>query len=57
MTSNLLMMIGKDEKILWRAKPNKKCYILEAIFNPLFPFALIWLLVDLSLLVLQSFLQ
>ncbi len=46
MTSNLLMMIGKDEKILWRAKPNKKCYILEAIFNPFLPFALIWLLLD-----------
>ena len=39
-------MIGYNETIIWRGKPNKKCFILESIFNPLLPFALIWALVD-----------
>ena len=32
--SELELMIGKDEKILWKGRPNKKCFILESIFNP-----------------------
>ena len=44
--SDLELMIEEKEKILWRGRPNKKCYILEGIFNPLLPFALIWLLFD-----------
>ena len=39
-------MVGKDEKIFWKGKPNKRCYILEGIFNPLLPFAIIWFLFD-----------
>ena len=39
-------MVGKNESILWSGKPMKKCFILESIFNPLLPFALIWLLFD-----------
>lgn len=44
--SDLEVMVGKDEKILWQSRPEKKCFILEGIFNPLLPFALIWLLFD-----------
>lgn len=40
--SNLELMVGSDEKILWRGKPDKTCFILEAIFNPLLVFAIIW---------------
>ena len=42
----LLGMIDKDEKILWAGKPNFKCFVLEAIFNPLLPFAVVWGLFD-----------
>lgn len=44
--SDLEAMVGMNEAILWRGKPDKKCFILESIFNPLLPFALIWALVD-----------
>lgn len=44
--SELELMVGKNEKILWQGKPNKRCFILEGIFNPLLPFALIWFLFD-----------
>ena len=49
--SDLELMVGKNETILWRGKPHKKCFLLESIFNPLFPFALIWALVDFGVLV------
>lgn len=42
MSSDLFNMVNRDEKILWRGKPDKKCFILESIFNPLLPFALFW---------------
>lgn len=42
----LAKMVGKDEKILWFSKPDKKCFILESIFNPLLPFAILWLIID-----------
>lgn len=45
---DLAKMVTKDEKVLWFAKPDKKCFILESIFNPLLPFALIWFLVDVA---------
>lgn len=44
---DLSRMISKDEKVLWFSKPNKKCFILESVFNPFLPFALIWLIIDL----------
>lgn len=44
--SELELMVGKNEKILWQGKPNKRCFILEGIFNPLLPFALVWFLFD-----------
>lgn len=45
-TSDLELMVDPNEKILWRGKPNKRCFVLEGIFNPLLPFALIWFLLD-----------
>lgn len=47
---NLESMVGYNEQILWRGKPNKKCFILECIFNPLMPFALIWFIIDMGVL-------
>ena len=44
--SVLYSMIGSDENILWSGRPNLKCFLLETIFNPLLPFALIWGLFD-----------
>ena len=44
--SELELMVGKNEKVLWQGKPNKRCFVLEGIFNPLLPFALIWFLFD-----------
>lgn len=46
--SDLEFMVGANENVLWKGKPNKKCFILESIFNPLLPFALIWGLIDLG---------
>ncbi len=40
--TDLEAMIGQNENVLWRGKPQKKCFILESIFNPMLPFALIW---------------
>lgn len=45
--SDLEAMVGRNETILWRGKPDKKCFILESIFNPMLPFALVWALFDL----------
>ena len=39
-------MVGSNENILWSGRPNLKCFILESIFNPLLPFALVWALFD-----------
>lgn len=47
--SDLQFMVGRNENILWQGKPDKKCFILESIFNPLLPFALIWALVDVGI--------
>ena len=47
MDNELTLLVGKDEKILYAGKPDKKCFIFESIFNPLLPFALVWGLFDL----------
>lgn len=44
--SPLKTMIGSNERILWEGKPDKKCFLLESVFNPFLPFALIWGLID-----------
>lgn len=44
--SQLESIVGSNEQVLWRGKPNKTCFVLESIFNPLLPFAIIWLIFD-----------
>lgn len=48
--SDLEAMVGMNESILWRGKPDKKCFILESVFNPMLPFALFWAIVDLGVI-------
>lgn len=50
MIEELKTIIGSNERILYEGKPNKKCYIFESIFNPLLPFALLWAIIDFSIL-------
>ena len=50
MLEELKAIVGSNEKILYEGKPNKKCYIFESIFNPLLPFALLWAIIDFSIL-------
>lgn len=50
MLEEMKMMIGSNERIIWEGKPNKKCFIFEAIFNPLLPFAVIWGALDFSII-------
>lgn len=52
--SDLEAMVGKDETIMWRGKPQKKCFIFESIFNPMLPFALIWACFDITFIVLAN---
>lgn len=42
----LLDQLSSSEKVLWYGKKAKGVSVLESIFNPLLPFALIWALVD-----------
>lgn len=42
-------LISSNEQIFYRGKPNYKGTILESIFNPMLPFALIWLVFDSTL--------
>lgn len=46
MSEDLKSMVGEEEKIMWEGRPSKKCFILESIFNPLLPFALLWAIID-----------
>lgn len=50
MIEELKSIVGSNEIILYEGKPNKKCYIFESIFNPLLPFALLWAIIDFSIL-------
>lgn len=44
---DLKTVIGNNERIIWEGKPNKKCFLLESIFNPMLPFALVWAAIDI----------
>lgn len=43
---NLRDQISRGEAVLWNGKKSVKVSVLEAIFNPMLPFALIWLTFD-----------
>ena len=55
MVEDLKLLIDEKENIMYEGKPNKKCFIFEAIFNPLLPFALIWLIFDGMFIGIASF--
>lgn len=44
--SMLHNMVGKNEKVFWNSKPDFKCFVMESIFNPMLPFAIVWGLFD-----------
>lgn len=46
MNEDLKQMVNSGEKILWEGRPDSKCFKFETIFNPLLPFAIVWLLFD-----------
>ena len=50
MVQELKSMVGYDETILYEGKPDKKCFILESIINPLLPFAIVWAVFDIGFL-------
>lgn len=50
MENELKQLVGKNEKIMYEGKPNKKCFIFESIFNPLMPFAILWGILDLGII-------
>lgn len=43
--NNIDDVLGPDEKLLWRGKPNPKSYVLAAVLKML-PIAIIWLIFD-----------
>ena len=49
-STDLQAVVGSHETIVWQGKPDKKCFILESIFNPLLPFALLWAAIDLGII-------
>jgi hypothetical protein len=42
----LKYQIGVNENIIWSGTKDVKVSVMEAIFNPLLPFALIWFILD-----------
>jgi uncharacterized membrane protein YdbT with pleckstrin-like domain len=50
MENDLKQLISDKEKILYEGKPDKKCFIFESIFNPLMPIAIIWAIIDFSMI-------
>lgn len=48
--TDLERMVSPYERIMWKGTPDKKCFILESIFNPLLPFAAIWFALDSTLI-------
>ncbi len=45
-------MLADNEEVLWSGKPDLKCFVLESIFNPLLPFAIVWALFDALFIIL-----
>ncbi len=44
--SKLRKVAGPQETVYWEGKPNLLCFILESIFNPMLPFAILWGAID-----------
>ena len=48
MVEELKSMVGYDETILYEGKPDKKCFLMESIINPLLPVAIVWAVFDMG---------
>lgn len=48
---NLRQQIGAREHVLWEGKKDTRVSVLEAVFNPLLPLALVWFLFDMGFIV------
>lgn len=44
---NIKDILDEDEQLLWEGKPKKKAFLLNSFFK-MFPFAIIWLIFDVS---------
>ncbi len=42
----LLSLVSKNEKIMWQGRPDKTCFLFEAVFNPFLIVALLWGAID-----------
>lgn len=54
MKEELKNMINPTETIMYEGCPDKKTFILESIFNPMLPVALIWGFFDMMMLFMSS---
>lgn len=43
---DLRRQIGSNENVIWEGRKDTRVSVFEAIFNPMLPFALIWLIFD-----------
>ena len=55
MNNDLKNLIESNENVMWEGMSDKKCFVFESIFNPLMPFALIWALIDFSIIGFSTF--
>lgn len=40
---NLESIVGNGERILWKGRPDRKCFLFEQLVNPLSLFTIIWI--------------
>ena len=48
MVEELKSMVGYDETILYEGKPDKKCFLMESVINPMLPVAIVWAVFDMG---------
>lgn len=46
MENDLKNLVGANETVFYEGKPDKKCFILESIFNKMLPIAVVWAIFD-----------
>ena len=52
--TDLKAFMRNNEQVLWEGRPDKKVTVLEGIFNPMMPFALLWGLIDFGVFIGSS---
>ncbi len=50
---NIDEILSDDERLLWKGKPKKSAYVLNA-FMRMLPFALIWLVIDVGFIIMLT---